>query len=916
MRRLVIIPALLALLAAITFTEHADAIGIVATWPVGHQPFSVAVDPTDGRLYIANSGTVTPNNTGTVSVVSPAVAGAGTLSTSGTSDIVAIDPVRRRLYSANVNGTLDVFDLSNGARVATLPVGSGLGVAVDATTSRVYVAAGTRDFVMVDGITNAVVASRAVPPNQLWFGVWLDAGLHRVYVSNVDQSRPSLWVLDDRDLSVISEVLFPKPIRWAVAVDASSHVVYVAGSDPSGLGHSSFYTVEPTTLSVTDRTPLTGFPGGLALAPARHRIYLTDLSGNRVIALDDTTYAVTETIALPWGPSLPVMHPDGRLYVPAYQGSGADVLAALDIGAVPPVVDSVTLDPSQPRTNDTLQATVVAHDSQGRLLGPANLTYEWLRNGVVVAGPPGPTSQFLDLRTSGAGDRGDTISVRVTAIDGGQTSTPKTAFVVVQDSAPTAGVMLANGTPTTNATLTAASIALDPDNDPLSYTFTWKVNGVVRKMTSGPSSSDAFDLGMAGNGDRGDQVSVELIASDGTLQSQTALASATVANSPPTAAVSLNTTTPTTLDTLTATPGGQDPDHDALTYTFTWKVNGTVRAVTTGSNATTFDLSSAGNGDHGDTVLVEVVASDGSLQSGSATASVTVANSAPNVAVVLSSAAPGSRDMLTATANGQDADRDPLTYGFTWKVNGVVRRTSTGSSAADSLDLGVAGNGDSGDTVTVEVVASDGSLQSDVARATATVAVNSPPAVSVALSPASPASNAVVTATAAASDADQDPLSYSFTWKVTGVIRKTSSGPNPSDTFDLSVAGNGNHGDVVTVEVAVSDLLSSSTASATAVVANTPPTATVYLSSSTPATNDVLYAGVVAEDVDGDALSLSYIWRVNGAVKRTVTTTARVDRFDLSVKGNGDKRDVVTVTVTVSDGTASSAPTAASATVR
>ena len=32
--------------------------------------------------------------------------------------------------------------------------------------------------------------------------------------------------------------------------------------------------------------------------------------------------------------------------------------------------------------------------------------------------------------------------------------------------------------------LTAASTALDPDNDPLSYTFTWKVNGVVRKMTS------------------------------------------------------------------------------------------------------------------------------------------------------------------------------------------------------------------------------------------------------------------------------------------------------------------------------------------------------------------------------------------------------------------------------------------------
>ena len=913
MRRLAILPALFALITGVAFAERAEAVGVVASWPVGHQPFSVAVDPADGRLYVSNSGTVGPNRTGTVSVVNPTTGAVTSLNTTGVSDTVAIDPGARRLYAANAEGPgLDIFDLDTGSLVTTLAVG-GIGVAVDSATHRIYTTrAGS--LTVVDGATNAVVGTKATPCCGLWFGVVLDPGLHRVYLSNIDQTRPTLVVVDDRDLSTIAEVVMPQPIRWALAVDPSSHNVYVGGSDPAGppYPHSSFFVVEPTNLTIAQTVPLTGFPGGIAVAPGTRRIFMTDLSGQRVLELDHMTFAVTQVIALPWGPAVPTMHPDGRLYVPAFQGSGADVLAAVDVGSAGPVVDSVTLDPASPRAGDVLHAIVVAHGSLGQPLDPANLGYEWLRNGALIgAVPPGP---YLNL--NGFARRGDTITARVTAHEGSQTSAPKSASVTVADTAPTASVTLDATTPATSAILHATAHASDADSDPLTLTLTWKVNGAVHRTASGPGYfSDSFDLGVPGNGDRGDQVSVEAVASDGTLQSSVALASAIVADSPPTVAVTLDNTAPATRDTLTATATGQDPDNDALTYTFTWKVNGLVRKTTAGASTASFDLSLTGNGDRGDIVVVEVVASDGSLQSGIASATATVQNSAPTAVVALSSATPSSRDILTATATGQDADNDALTYAFTWKVNGAIRRTTSGSSATDSLDLGLAGNGDRGDAVLVEMVASDGALQSGVATATATV-VNSAPAVSLALNPASPATNAVVTATASASDADQDVLSFSFTWKVNGAVRKTTSGASLSDTFDLSVAGNGNHGDVIDVDVAVSDGLSGSPASASAVVANTAPTATVYLSSSSPGTNDVLYAGVLAQDVDGDALTFTYTWRVNGVAKRTVTTSARFDRFDLSVKGNGDRRDVVTVTVTASDGAATSAVTIASATVR
>src|SRR5438552_943037 len=162
---------------------------LLCEWPVGHQPFGMAIAPSDGRVFVANSGATTNP---TVSVVNPATGSVASLATSGTSDLVAVDSAARRLYSSNANGTLDVFDLANGTRIATVAVGAGLGVAVDPATRRVYVACGTGLFAAVDGFTYVVVDTRCLPCGQFWSAVALDPGMHRVYVSNIDQTKPTL----------------------------------------------------------------------------------------------------------------------------------------------------------------------------------------------------------------------------------------------------------------------------------------------------------------------------------------------------------------------------------------------------------------------------------------------------------------------------------------------------------------------------------------------------------------------------------------------------------------------------------------------------------------------------------------------------------------------------------------------------
>jgi fibronectin type 3 domain-containing protein len=184
--------------------------------------------------------------------------------------------------------------------------------------------------------------------------------------------------------------------------------------------------------------------------------------------------------------------------------------------------------------------------------------------------------------------------------------------------------------------------------------------------------------------------------------------------------VSIDQASPRTNDTLSVTVQSHDPDGDAVTSSYQWRVNG---ADIPGATGPTLNLSGAGNGDRGDQVSVRVTASDGSARSAPLTSSpVTVGDTAPSATVSLSDPAPPTNAVLTATATPADADSDPVTLTYVWKVNGTVQKTTSGtSSTTDTFDLSVPGHGDAGDTVTVEVTPSDGTLSGSPASASATV---------------------------------------------------------------------------------------------------------------------------------------------------------------------------------------------------
>jgi DNA-binding beta-propeller fold protein YncE len=609
----------LALVLSATLPGAARGATVGITYGVGEEPMRIAVDPND----VANSQPV--SGPGSVAVITPGSTQptpgsprVARIQTSSASDFVAVDASNHRLYSSNLAHTVQVFDTTTFALQASLPVG-GLGIVVDPATQRVYVAGGT-SVTVIDGATNTVAQTVTAFPLGFWFGVAHDPALHKLYITNASETTPSLVVLDDRDLSLIREIPLAVVPRFAIAVDSSQHRLYVAGADKNfnGWPASMFYAIDGATLTVIGATPVSGFPGGIALAPATHRIYLTwqcpMLCSSGYREIDDRTFEVARLVTTPASLVLPVLHPDGRLYVGAWTVTFEDEVLALDLDNHSPKVTTVSLSPSSPLTNDILHVTATAFDPDfpSQPADALTIAYQWLRNNVVI---PGATAGAFDLSAPDAGDRGDTITVRVTASDGQMTSAPVSVSVVVADSAPTAGVALDVISPRTSQLLTATGSSSDLDGDVLTYTFTWKVNSVVRSTASGPNASSSFDLGLSGNGDRGQTVSVEVVASDGTLQSAAASAFAVVANTAPTITLSLGDTSPQTRDILVATANAQDADGDPLTLTYTWSVNNVVMQA--GAN-NRFDLAVKGHGDNGDVVSVTATASDGT---GSATAS-------------------------------------------------------------------------------------------------------------------------------------------------------------------------------------------------------------------------------------------------------------------------------------------------------
>lgn len=548
-----------------------------------------------------------------------------------------------------------------------------------------------------------------------------------------------------------------------------------------------------------------------------------------------------------------------------------------------PVV-TVAFSSPAPNTDDDLVVVPTATDADGDAV---TLSYAWTVEGVAA-------DYTFDTVPADATERGQRWSVTVTPTDPEEAGLPVSAEVTIENRAPEVlTATLSPAAPHVSDDVMATVEGQDSDGDVITYSYRWFVD--ASEVQDGGS-----DTLVAGTFAKHQLISVEVTPNDG-LDDGAAFASAdaTAINSQPTALNAvIDPATAYEGTPLSCVPSGfADADGDAEAWTYQWSVGGVDVATTSTLDGASFDK--------GDVLRCTATPWDGEESGASVTSTaLTILDTPPVLASVgLSTYAPTENDTISVTLGvTTDADGDALTYGYDWYVNGTLVSTSTTLSANRFAK---------GDSIYVAVTPYDGSVfGAAVASATAVGTNTAPTMSSVALSPSAVYTNSTLTASVSAADLDGDSITYTYDWYVDGFPRGSST------SGSLSGATYFDKGQSVYVVVTPNDgeTDGSSSTSSTIAVSNTAPTAPhIDLTPADPLNREDLTCEVTTagSDTDGDALTYSFAWTVDGAVYTSAAdgaTSSVVDGADV------DASQTWACSVTADDGEDVSPSTRASVT--
>ena len=170
-----------------------------------------------------------------------------------------------------------------------------------------------------------------------------------------------------------------------------------------------------------------------------------------------------------------------------------------------PVVERVVLNPPRPLAGQRIEARIDVSDADG---DPIRLELTWWQDGREVRRGAQTALVPEHLR------KGQRVEVEVVATDGSDRSEPARAEVTAGNQAPLIqSLYLApDGEVAPGQDVTAAPQAIDPDGDPLEYTFEWLLNG---QPVRGADQA-RFDTSKL---QRGDRLQARVRVSDGEAES-------------------------------------------------------------------------------------------------------------------------------------------------------------------------------------------------------------------------------------------------------------------------------------------------------------------------------------------------------------------------------------------------------------
>ena len=652
------------------------------------------------------------------------------------------------------------------------------------------------------------------------------------------------------------------------------HTLSLTATDTDGLSNTEAVTIQ---VGAANSAPTCGFtaPTDGASGPAGGSVTLAIEANDADEGPESLTVALDSSIDGALGSGSP--DASGAFSVDATLSLGAHTLTVTvtdELGdsctdsitwqqGSPPTV--VITDPSpgtQVNQGDTVTFTATVSDIED---SPDSLFVSWSSDldGVLstASADAGGTATFdHDSLTAGL----HVVTLTTTDSDGLATSSSVDLAVNGLPSAPDVSL---SPDPAVTADDLVASIdtdSVDPEGDTVTYSYAWSVDGVASSASTTatlPASATA----------KGELWTVTVIPNDGSADGYPGGASVTIGNTAPSVTSAAITPDPAVYgDTLTCSHSGYaDVDGDADASTYAWTINGTAA----GSGST---LTSGFSG--GDTVACTVTPHDGTDAGTPVSTSITVDNTAPELASVsLSPTTVYEGDTLTCTpGTATDVDGDTITYIYRWTVDGTSTGTTSSTLSSSYFDKG--------ETVVCSVQPTDGTdTGASVSSNAVTISNTAPTGASASLTPTTAYEADTLTCTGSgATDADGDTVSYTYEWTINGSTSSRTAATIDGGYFD--------RGDVVLCEVTAIDRDGQEAMRRTAEIeiANSPP-------SFTTDPRDVRKLDGLqlrAEDPDGDKLRYSLtgapagmtIDKDRGVIKYKGSTQEKGGQYQLEAK--------------------------------
>ena len=341
-------------------------------------------------------------------------------------------------------------------------------------------------------------------------------------------------------------------------------------------------------------------------------------------------------------------------------GLYTDALFNVHINGIPSQ-PTVAITPNPARTGDVLVATASGSiDPEGNQV---SYTYEWLLEGNAT----GNTGNTL---SNGNTSKGQNWTVRATPSDGTLSGNPNTASITIGNTAPEiTSITITPNPPSLQDVLSCNVSTSDVDNESVSVSYQWYINGNLQSSNSN-SLSGPFQ--------QNDTITCKATPNDGDDLGATVEDSVTITNAAPTiTSVTLTPSSVYTNDIITAMVVASDSDGDPISYTWKWTISqpsGAMTTVTNTSSTSSDVLDGVGNFDKDDSVVLELIASDGNSTSSYTTTPIVILNTPPSAFnVVIDPIDPiAGVDDLTCVAQGSDTDGDSVSLSWTWTKNGNV----------------------------------------------------------------------------------------------------------------------------------------------------------------------------------------------------------------------------------------------------